>query len=206
MQGEFDFGERLPWRPRNPERLIFMVMPDAEVAALTGRFAQQFVSDNRLPGRMLLTERLHVSMHLVGDYRQLRSRHVYAAQLAAAAVSMSPFEVTARFIRTFQGAPARDGRPPKRPLVLLCEGDGLFELHGQVGAGMRRIGLRAAAGFVPHMTLLYGPQAVPMQAIEPIRFTARELVLIHSERGLTRYTVLWRWPFQRRTIGGPTIH
>jgi 2'-5' RNA ligase len=206
MQGEFDFGERLPWRPSKPERLIFMLMPSAEVATRTGFFAQRFISDNRLPGRPLLTERLHVSVHHVGDYRRLRSRNVYAALLAGAAVSMSPFEVTARFIRTFQGAPARDGRPPKRPLVLLCEGDGLFELHGQVGAGMRGVGLRAADGFVPHMTLLYGPQAVPMQAIEPIRFMAEELVLIHSERGLTRYTALWRWPFQRRIMKGPTIH
>jgi 2'-5' RNA ligase len=43
------------------------------------------------------------------------------------------------------------------------------------------------------MTLYYGPQPVPLQAIEPIRFVVREFVLIHSERGLTRYNLLDGW-------------
>jgi 2'-5' RNA ligase len=80
--------------------------------------------------------------------------------------------------------------------VLRAEGTALFDLHALLGAAMREWGLKAADEFVPHMTLLYGPNAVPLQAIEPIRFVAREFVLIHSELGLTRYTVLGRWPLQ----------
>jgi 2'-5' RNA ligase len=46
------------------------------------------------------------------------------------------------------------------------------------------------------MTLLYGSTAVPVQLIEPIRFTAREFKLIHSELGLTQYHEKGSWPFE----------
>jgi len=195
MQYAFDFLQPLPRRPRKPERLVYMLMPDAGTAKRVDRFGRRFVADNRLPGKLLLTERFHVSIQHVGDFRRLRSAHVYAALQAGEVVSMLPFELTFRSVASFAGAPARGGAPPKRPLVLLGEGEGLTELHALLGAAMRRNGLRAAERFVPHMTLLYGPQAVPAQPIEPIRFLADALLLVHSERGLTRYNVLGRWPF-----------
>lgn len=84
-----------------------------------------------------------------------------------------------------------DGKP-RRPLVLLGEGDPLWDLHRILGAAMIRNGLRAAKNFKPHVTLLYGPDLVPTQPIEPIRFSVNKLVLIHSKRGLSRYHVLDR--------------
>jgi 2'-5' RNA ligase len=61
---------------------------------------------------------------------------------------------------------------------------------------MKKNGLRAAEDFTPHMTLSYGPRAIPMQAIEPIRFAVNEVVLIHSELWLTRYNIIDRWALE----------
>lgn len=65
-----------------------------------------------------------------------------------------------------------------------------------LGAAMEKNGFRAGADFTPHMTLSYGSERVPPQAIEPVRFTATELVLIHSRLWLSQYEILGRWPFK----------
>jgi 2'-5' RNA ligase len=46
------------------------------------------------------------------------------------------------------------------------------------------------------MTLLYGRGATVHQAIEPVAWTVRELVLVHSFLGETRHEVLGRWPLR----------
>ena len=194
MQGTFAFYEALPPRPRRPERLFFGLFPDAEAALRFSRFGDRFVAENGLPGSRLERERLHVSLHHVGDYARLRTRFVHAACRAAAAVAMAPFDVTFGLISSFDGTAARDGTPRRRPLVLLGESAPLLELHRALGAAMARNGLRPSAGITPHMTLLYGPKPVPRQPIAPIRFTAGELVLVHSRLGLSRYETVGRWP------------
>lgn len=194
MQGVFDFHEHLPDRPRRPERLFFGVLPDSETGSQVTRFIDQFFWENRLMGTRLRTDRLHVSLHHIGDFRRLRTKFIYAAQQAGKAVSMGPFEVAFRFVKSFEAMPHKKDR---RPLVLLGEGgEALAELFRSLGIAMTRNGLEAAADFVPHMTLSYGPDAIPVQAIEPIRFTVKDFALIHSRLGLTRYEVIDRWSLQ----------
>lgn len=59
---------------------------------------------------------------------------------------------------------------------------------------MRKFGLRPSDTFVPHITMIYADKAIAPQAIEPVSWTVRDFALIHSERGLTRYNILERWP------------
>ncbi|WP_160113654.1 2'-5' RNA ligase family protein [Phyllobacterium salinisoli] len=189
MQESFEFLEDLPPRPRRPERLFFCLFPHFEAAFLARHFAEQFVWKHHLAGNLLQQQRLHVSLHHIGDFRRLREKFIYAAGLAARAVSMRPFEVTCRSIMSFESAPSR-----KRPLVLLGESDPLLELHKCLGAAMKKNGLRTAEHFVPHMTLSYGSKPVALQATEPIRFVVDEFALVHSKLWLTEYDVLGRWP------------
>lgn len=193
MQGTFDFYQQARDRPKKPERLFFGLFPDAATSRGVTEFGERFASAHRLPGKALRPERLHVSLHHVGDYKRLRSKFVYAAQHAGRAVLQRPVEVAFRFIETFAPPPVASGAG-QHPLVLRGEGGALFELHAMLGAAMRKYGFKPADAFVPHMTLLYGPRAVPLQPIAPIQFVAREFLLIHSEVGLSRYTVLGRWP------------
>ncbi|TKT81087.1 2'-5' RNA ligase family protein [Aquamicrobium sp. LC103] len=194
MQGVFEFcRDPLPRRPRRPERLIFLLFPKACARASVVRLASDFVCDNQLTGSLLREERLHVSLQHVGDYPHLRTKFVYAATQAGKAIAMPPFEAVFRSIGSFEGAPST-GAPRRRPLVLLCEGEGLFELHRKLGVAMERNGLRAVAHFRPHMTLFYGFKTVPMQPIEPITVVFDRFFLIHSEVGLGIYNEVEEWP------------
>ena len=202
MQGVFEFYRNLPARPKRSERLFFGLFPDAETARRIDRFRQRFLDQNHWQGSPLKAERLHVSLHHVGDYTRLRTKFLYAARQVGAAISIRPFEVTFRFVKSFEGAPPADGRPSKRPLVLLAEGDAIPELQKILVAEIKKNGLRAAEHFPPpHMTLSYGPRAIPVQAIEPICFAVKEFALIHSELWLTQYHVLDRWSLHA-TAGG----
>jgi RNA 2',3'-cyclic 3'-phosphodiesterase len=196
VQSVFDFYQEGPERPKYPERLFYSLIPDPETSARTVRFRENFCREHEVEGALLRPERLHLTLQHVGDYKRLRGKLLYAVQLAAEAVAMAPFEVTFRSITSFDGAPSLEGAPPRRPLVLLGESEALFELHKSLGAAMRRYGLKASDGFMPHMTLSYGPRAIAQRAIEPIRFAVREFVLVHSRLRLTQYEMLERWPLR----------
>lgn len=196
MQGKFAFYKDLPIRPRRPERLFFGLFPDAATSIRVKRVAERFIGEGCLKGRQLKAERLHVSLHHVGDFRRLRTKFIYAARRAGEAVSMRPFELTFACIKSFERAALMNDIPFWRPLVLLGEGDEVLDLHKMLGAAMERHGLKAAKSFTPHMTLLYGSKPVPLQAIEPVSFAAKEFALVHSELGLRRYNIIDRWSLE----------
>ncbi|WP_164749875.1 2'-5' RNA ligase family protein [Nitratireductor alexandrii] len=186
IQGVFDFVRDFPVRPKRPERLFFAIFPDPQSAAQAWRLADRLVAENRLRQDRLGAQRLHISLHHVGDYGRLREKFVYAARQAGNAVAMPPFEVSLRFAATFEA-------PRRRPLVLLGDDPPLFALYERLGDAMRANGLRAGRQFVPHMTLSYGDAAVARRAIAPVRFWVRGFALVHSKLWLTQYTVLARW-------------
>ena len=196
MQGRFEFYKDLPVRSTRPERLFLSRFPDAATSSRVKRFAERFIGENRLKERQLKAERLHVSLHCVGDCWRLRTKFIYAARRAGEAVSMGPFEATFPCIKSFERAASINGIPHRQPLVLLGEGGEVLELHKILGAAMARNGLEAAKSFTPHMTLLYGSKPIPLQAIEPISFADKEFALVHSELGLTRYNIIDRWPLE----------
>jgi 2'-5' RNA ligase len=195
MQYELPLGEDQPSRPKKPERLFFALFPDCGTAIRVSKQRERFLRDTGLDGSRIDIERLHMSLHHVGDYARLKSDVLYRAELAGKAVAMRPFEVTCRSIMSFEGAPRRGDGERKRPLVLLGESDALIDLHAMLGAALKKYDLRAAAHFTPHMTLLYSPNGAAPQPVEPIRFVVKEFALIHSERGLSRYHRLGRWSF-----------
>jgi RNA 2',3'-cyclic 3'-phosphodiesterase len=69
----------------------------------------------------------------------------------------------------------------------------LQSLRQQMLEALERTGLRgwARKAFTPHLTLWYGESEIAEHPIEPIGWTVREFVLIHSLRG---HTHLARWP------------
>jgi 2'-5' RNA ligase len=196
MQGAFDFYHDLAPRPRRPERLFFGLFPDAETAGLIATFRQQFRRDNGLPGKPLRPDRLHVSLRHLGDYARLPGTVVYAARAAGKAVAARACPVTFRCIGSFAPPPSRGERARRSPLVLLGDGAAFDALQGALGAALAMNGLPAGERFTPHMTLSYGPRQIAVRPIAPIRFLARELVLVHSELWRTRYNVLGRWPLR----------
>jgi len=194
MADQLAFPGFNPEPPRGPptDRLLFAIFPDPVTAARIARLAQSLIDEHRFKRRPLAAERLHVTLHHLGDYHGLPQDLVAAAMEAAAAVAMPSFDAKFDRVASFRG------RPGNQPLVLRGS-DGLAALAAfqqALGAAMTQAGLgrRVDRQFTPHVTLLYNDRGFIEQAIEPIAWTAREFVLLHSLLGQTRHIPLARWP------------
>lgn len=185
--------------PQAPtDRLFFALFPDLESAARLAELAQRLRAGHGLAGKPFAAARLHVTLHLLGDYAGgLPQPVVDAACEAAAALSMPRPEVA------FGRAASFMRKTRNRPFVLRDgpgEADGAAVLRAMqqaLGAAMAaaRLGRRpASAPGVPHMTLLYDDRCIAEHAVEPVGWTAHEFVLVHSLLGHSRYVPLARWP------------
>ncbi len=59
---------------------------------------------------------------------------------------------------------------------------------------MHELGIGAAGHrYMPHVTVLDGWRGSVEEAVEPVRWTATEFVLLHSLRGRREPVVLGRW-------------
>lgn len=90
-----------------------------------------------------------------------------------------------------------------RRSALLQPSEPLPELRSfqRMLAGLvRQAGLQALEGhrFSPHFTLFYDGPVGPGAYIDPISWTAEELVLVHSFHGQGRHETLARWPLTMR--------
>jgi 2'-5' RNA ligase len=165
-------------------RLFFAAVPDAATAARIYRLATALKCVRGFDGRLVEQDRLHVTLFSL----DLSEQAVRMASEAAAEVSALPFDVS--FDRTASFRVRRGDRP----FVLLGD-EGLRGLSGfrrMLGAAMTRNGLRrrAVRDFTPHVTLLYDWREVEEQPIEPISWTVRDFVLVHSMQG---HVHLARW-------------
>ena len=193
MSDPFLFAE-LDVAPTPSDRLLFLTYPDMDAAArIAGRVAD-LRAEHGLRGKPVAPERLHITLNHLGDHAGVPQDMVALAREAAETVTMSPFDVVFDRVVSF------GGKPGNLPFVLRG-GDGLDQLLGFqqiLAAAMRKTGSRlgkwAESNFTPHVTLLYDRQSVAERAIEPISWTVREFVLVHSLLGRTQHVVVGRWP------------
>ncbi len=188
MRAEFShFGFEAP----QADGLFFALFPDAPAAERLTKTAQQLCIRHRLEGRAFAPERFHVSLLGFGGHAGLPPDLVAGAAEAAAGILAAPFGVT------FDHAVSFLGRP--RPLVL-CSGDDVAELiafQRSLGHAIQARGLgRAKAQYTPHVTLMYDERGIADHTVEPVTWTVRELVLVHSLRGQSKYIPLGRWPLR----------
>lgn len=144
-------------------------------------------------GKPLAIQRFHVTLVFLGDHVGLPQAIVARACEAAAGVTMPPFDVGFDRVASFS-------RRRNLPLVLLG-GDGvaaLTTLHLALVAALQTAGLgdERESGYTPHLTLLRDDRRVAEQPVEPIGWTAREFVLVHSQIGRGRHVTLARWPLR----------
>jgi RNA 2',3'-cyclic 3'-phosphodiesterase len=173
--------------PQRLDGLFFSIFPDPAAAVRIANIAEHFRRVYGLKGEPLLTKRFHVTIHGVGNYDGLPRSVVGKAIEAGASVTARPFDVMFDRVTSFAGSDA----------LVLCGGDGvdgMVRFHGLLGMAMRNSGLDACQQFTPHVTLLYDGRRIEQQFIEPIRWTVREFVLVHSLRGMTKHIPLERWP------------
>jgi RNA 2',3'-cyclic 3'-phosphodiesterase len=176
------------------DSLFYALLPDAESAGQIVSLAQRLRADYRLKGTVIPGERLHVTLAFLGAFAGLPKAVVSSAIVAGEQFEGTAFDVSFDRVQKF----GHD----KRAVVLRGTDDATAVkefLHGLLDA-MRYQGLKPAgpAGFTAHLTLLYDEGPIVEEHIAPISWTARELVLVHSLIGQSRYEILGRWPLRSR--------
>lgn len=182
---------RLARRPVERHHLFFAIMPDPDTAARIERLAQRLRVEHGLRAKPLPTAHFHVTLHSIGIYDTFFERVASWAQATASTISMPAFDLV------FDHAGSFKRRTRDQPLVLLGSDSvaALKELHLVLGTTLAKAGFTPKpSGFMPHLTLLYDKQAVAERTIEPVRWTAREFVLVDSRVGKTQHVQLARWP------------
>jgi len=189
MSGQMSLGGFADAVPT--DRLFFAVFPDTAAVEAIARLADNIGRRHDLRGAALKRERLHITLHHLGDYAGVPAAVVEQAQHAATQVVAAPFEVAFDRVGSFAG------RAEKKPCVLLdAEGDTpLQRLRKQLGECLIHAGLgkQVTREFTPHLTLRYERTLVPEQSVAPIAWTVGEFVLVHSLLGKTEHRMLQRW-------------
>lgn len=175
------------------ERLFLALMPDAASAAALAGLGKRLLAAAGLSARVLPAERLHVTLHHLGDFPCLPASTLAAARQAAATVSMPEFALAFARAGSFSGA-------RQAPFVLRAEGadaTGMIALQAALATALARVGLRGDGRFTPHLTLAYARRALPWQAL-PVAagWMAGDFVLIRSHLGQGRYDIEGRWPLR----------
>ncbi|WP_420007517.1 RNA 2',3'-cyclic phosphodiesterase [Xanthomonas sacchari] len=180
--------------PAARESLFFALLPDAQTAQAGYRLGQQFCQDHGLRGRALPPERLHVTLHYLGEYAGIPPRLLQQACAAGRALAASPFDLA------FDQAVTFDSRARSRPLVLRgdAEPQPLQALRQALQQQLARHGVaaRADGAYLPHMTLAYVEQPLAPQRVPALSWQAASLSLIRSVQGQGRYLHEARWPLR----------
>ena len=176
------------------DRLFFALLPSAGAAASIAGLAPRLRAELRLSGRSIDAARWHVTLIHLGDFAAMPFDVVEAASRVAATIPQPPVEIVLDRAGSFRRARG------SAPFVLLADerSGGVVGLHQTLGQALADAGLACESKrpFAPHLTLMYGDHAVEARPIEPIRWMAHELVLVHSLIGQGQHITLGRWPLQ----------
>lgn len=176
---------------RRTERLFVAIVPGRAAAARLDALAHALRRNDGLHGTPIGAERYHVTLCFLGDFTAGEA----AALMPVVGERLDvrgfvPFDLSFDRVTSF-----RRRRGERSPVVLLANDgfDAMAALHDGIGESIGGATGRATA-FTPHLTLMYDEARVAERTVEPIRWTVREVVLVHSAIGQRRHTVLGRWP------------
>jgi 2'-5' RNA ligase len=176
------------------DRIFFACLPDAETADRIHALAETLKHANRFDGTLILPNHLHVTLFHLGEWNGLPAAIIKAAEDAAAEVDVPAFDVAFNLSQSFRSSTGI------YPFVLTGDKAAAAwrPLHVALGAALRRVGLGGAThgNFTPHVTLLYDEERAASAPIEPISWTVRDFVLVHSLLGKTTHIHLGRWPLR----------
>ena len=176
--------------PTTASRLFFALFPDAATAAAIAALAVEMRTRHGLRGKPVPTDKLHCTVNYLGTFPALPVELVGAAKVAAARVACDPVPVEFDTVASF------DSRRRVYPLVLRgCDNGPLRTLQRALtGSLLATRAIATPEPYEPHVTLLRDRTLLPAEAVAPVRWTAGELVLVHSHVGLHRHEALARFP------------
>ena len=165
-----------------PTRRLFVgLMPDDAVRdALVSHQRRWYWA----AGRALLADRLHLTLHFLGEVDATRE---WALRNALAGVDVAPFELVLRTPDLWSG-----GIAVLRP----NEHSALHDLHARLAERLLVVGIEPSrVAFNPHVTLARNaPNAAPPEAAPAVTWTVADFALVWSRKEVpVRYEVLERY-------------
>lgn len=190
MSQDLLFPEMPVAKPGHP--LFVAIFPPAElqqhIAAVGGELRQK----HRLTGRQRSQNNLHITLCDFSGNKESFEKIVEVARIACGAVASAvpPFEIGLDRAQSFKG---REGNSFVLKTSVMPEA--LKALRARLLAEFVRQGClpKFESGNNPHVTLLYDKQLIVEHPIEPVCWTAGEIVLVESHVGEGRYSFLGRW-------------
>jgi 2'-5' RNA ligase len=180
---------RRKFGPSQKERIFLAALPDEKTRARIHAFAEAQKREKGFTANLILPEHLHITLFHLGDWPKLPEEIVNLTLGAASQVNVPAFEVAFARAESFRNSTG------VYPFVLTSEKTPWRVLHEALRVALVNAGLGGATkgDFEPHITLAYDKVRVKPFAIEPIAWTVRDFVLIHSQLGKTAHTHLGRW-------------
>ena len=191
--GGLDFIRRT--RPSDGGRVYLALLPNEAASTRCVLCARDTQRQTGLRGR-IREGQFHISLHGIGLFEELTEDVGTHVRKAAAGVSVESFDIQFDRVMSFgNNAVALAGPPERRGPV--------HDLFAELGLAL---GLRGKS-FRPHLTLFYvnRPTAEwPMAErwIEPIGWTVRDFVLVHSHHGLV---AIGKWPLSEPSRAAPGL-
>ena len=177
------------------DRLFFAVHPDPHTAQRIVALAETLRAKHGLRGKPLPADRVHITLHHLGDHCGLPGALIETASAAAAKIAMPPFEVTLDGVASF---PGRDRRPCILRSGAADANQALHALQSDLGERLREAGLGRyiERRFTPHVTLLYDERGIIPEIVPPITWAVRSFALVHSLLGRGEHRVLAGWDLE----------
>lgn len=173
--------------------IFFALYPDS-------RAAHQAIH-RALASDLVPTERLHVSLvGLCNDPKPPPEPWLAKVMAAGDRLRHPSFLIELTILGSLGRSPGR------RQAVALQGEDGVIGVHllcDAILAELRTEGFRRRSPEIPHLTISYSERFLPPRPIDPVCWTACELLLIHSVKGAGRHEVLARWPLARADASKP---
>jgi 2'-5' RNA ligase len=195
----------LPRRGTASVVTYFAVLPPEEVRDEIIRLRQKTVARERIFGRAVAPERLHISIAPLmrcrpSDIPDFAQEIEPRADGIASHVKMPAFDVVFDRVQTFN---TKDRDEAHRRYYLVLDGSdvpGLLRLNDLFRQSLVRCGLGTAMpkAFNPHLTLFYASRPIAPRDIASIRWTVRDVALVQSFHGEGRHVILKRWPLPGR--------
>lgn len=169
-------------------RLFFALWPDATLRRAIAEVADGHPALRIAGGRAEVAGRYHLTLRFLGDFGALAPQLLDALGVAAAGVAgLPPFELLLDRIGSF-GAGRVVWMGCRQPTQELAR------LHGDLDNALAGadVAAKEAPTFIPHLTLRRHAHGPVEQEIPPVRWWARDFVLIDNTTG--DYRVIGRWP------------
>lgn len=190
----------LPCVKRRPAHNLFFAIRvpsplEEDISNLFENLRQRY----RVRKMQVPTPRLDVSLFGLFSGDSLPERIVELSRLIGGAIRFAGFDRVPGRILSFRSTQT------EKPLVLAAEADSarsmsrLADRIMEVFTALPGLKTPRPGPIIPHRTLVWHRLTVPQQPIAPIKLPVREIVLIHSHVGNSRYDGLGRRelvPFQ----------